>query len=126
MAWVRIAAVVADEYVGRSRLCPEQALRELETADDRAVIIVERKCAYSAYSAAIRLEFRVELARQDGDWVIRWAGLRLKCALNRHPLGAYLLKHNPFRSGRAAWSAPLKAAVDAFAHRLNPWMPECL
>lgn len=124
--WVRSADAVAREYVGRSRLCPEQAWRALNAEPERVVIAVERRCPYSAYSAATRLEFRVELERSGGVWEVRWAGLRQKCGVNRHPLGAVLLQHNPFRRAAAAWAAPLRAAVDNLANTLNPWMTECL
>lgn len=125
-AWVRTAAAVAREYVGLSRLCPDQVWRELNASAGRAVIVVERQCPYSAYSAATVQEFRVELERPAEAWEVRWAGLRLKCGLNRHPLAVYLLRHNPFRRAPAAWSAPLAATVDGLARQLNPWMTECL
>lgn len=125
-AWVRNADAVAREYVGWSRLCPEQAWRALSVEPERVIIAVERRCPYSAYSAATRLEFRLELERSGAIWEVRWAGLRQKCGVNRHPLGAFLLQHNPFRGVAAVWAAPLRLAVDNLANSLNPWMAECL
>lgn len=121
--WVRSAPDVALTYVGWSRLCRDQQVSHIPAPEGQAIIVVTQTCPYTP--TPVR-QYRVELVWRADAWEIEWAGMRLKCAVNKSPLGAYLIKHNPFSNGRLPWLQPLDHAFLSMAASLNPWLPVCL
>jgi hypothetical protein len=120
-AWVLVPPEMALAYVGRTRVCPDQQISSLPVEDGRKVFIITRTCPYSRM---VVRQYRLEMIERDGAGEIEWAGMRLKCAVNQSPVGAYLVNHNPF-AARFAWAMPINKVVRSFANTLNLWMPEC-
>jgi hypothetical protein len=120
-AWARDARAVALAYVGTTRECTTQEVRERSVAVDRVVFTITRKCPYRA--APVK-QFRLDLVRQAGFWEIEWAGLREKCASSQNPVGAYLIQHTTPRS--YGWVLPAHKALKSSSELIEPWKQACL
>ena len=121
-AWVKSAPAIALAYVGRTRVCPDQQIESRAVDEAQAIFIITRACPYSV--ATVK-EYRIDLVQHDGFWEIEWAGMRFKCAVNQSPVGAYVINHNPFQTGRAPRVFALNQGVRWLANSLNPWSLEC-